>query len=80
MATAAVRKTIWLAAGRTAILPVAILVLVGLMVVPVPTAVLDIGFISNITISLAVLMVSLNAAKPLDFSSCLLYTSPSPRD
>ncbi|MFT8554058.1 MAG: flagellar biosynthesis protein FlhA [Zymomonas mobilis] len=69
MATAAVRKTIWLAAGRTAILPVAILVLVGLMVVPVPTAVLDIGFISNITISLAVLMVSLNAAKPLDFSS-----------
>lgn len=69
MATTAVRKTIWLAAGRTAILPVAILVLVGLMVVPVPTAVLDIGFITNITISLAVLMVSLNAAKPLDFSS-----------
>src|SRR5690349_21620211 len=43
--------------------------LVGLMVVPVPATVLDIGFIANIMISLAVLMVALNATKPLDFSS-----------
>ena len=35
--------------------------------VPVPAIMLDIGFITNIMISLAVLMVALNAAKPLDF-------------
>jgi len=47
----------------------ATLLLVGLMVIPVPAFALDMGFIANIMISLAVLMVALNAAKPLDFSS-----------
>ncbi len=60
---------IWLATMRGAALPLAILMLVMLLVVPVPSAILDIGFIANIMISLAVLMVALNAAKPLDFSS-----------
>jgi len=55
--------------ARTAALPVAILMLVVLMVVPIPSALLDVFFIMNITISLAVLMVSLNAQKPLDFSA-----------
>ncbi|MFL9840125.1 flagellar biosynthesis protein FlhA [Sphingomonas sp. ST-64] len=50
-------------------LPVAILVLVAMMVVPVPTFLLDAFFIMNIIISLAVLMVALNAQKPLDFSA-----------
>ncbi|MEO7169205.1 MAG: FHIPEP family type III secretion protein, partial [Sphingomonas sp.] len=54
---------------RSAALPVAILLLVVLMVVPIPPALLDLFFIMNITISLAVLMVSLNAQKPLDFSA-----------
>ena len=45
------------------------LIVVMLMVVPVPSAILDLGFVVNIMISLAVLMVTLNAAKPLDFSS-----------
>ncbi|MEO7679968.1 MAG: FHIPEP family type III secretion protein, partial [Sphingomonas sp.] len=49
---------------RSAALPVAILLLVVLMVVPIPAALLDLFFIMNITISLAVLMVSLNAQKP----------------
>ncbi|WP_431312139.1 flagellar biosynthesis protein FlhA [Sphingomonas immobilis] len=39
------------------------------MVVPIPSAMLDLFFIMNITISLAVLMVALNAQKPLDFSA-----------
>jgi flagellar biosynthesis protein FlhA len=60
---------IWMSAAKGAVLPVAILMLVMFMVVPVPSFVLDIGFITNILISLAVLMVALNAAKPLDFSS-----------
>ncbi|MBY0581457.1 MAG: flagellar biosynthesis protein FlhA [Sphingomonas sp.] len=54
---------------RGAALPVAILLLVVLMVVPIPAAMLDFFFILNITISLAVLMVALNAQKPLDFSA-----------
>ncbi len=57
------------AGAATAALPVAILVLVLLMVVPIPALLLDIGFIANIMISLAVLMIALSAARPLDFSS-----------
>jgi flagellar biosynthesis protein FlhA len=60
---------VWMSAGRGAILPLATLMLVMLMVVPIPASLLDVGFILNIMISLAVLMVALNAAKPLDFSS-----------
>src|SRR5688500_16436418 len=67
--TSAINRKLWLSAGRGAIMPLATLALVGLMIVPVPAMVLDIGFIANIMISLAVLMVALNAAKPLDFSS-----------
>jgi len=55
--------------AKAGILPIATLLLVIFMVLPVPVMVLDIGFIANITIALAVLMVALNAAKPLDFSS-----------
>jgi len=65
-------------AARGAALPVAILLLVLLMVVPIPAAALDFFFIMNITISLAVLMVALNAQKPLDFSafpSVLLFAT-----
>jgi len=58
-----------LASGRGAALPLAILLLVVVMVVPIPAFLLDIFFVANIAISLAVLMVSLNAQKPLDFSS-----------
>ncbi len=54
---------------RSFALPIAILVLVAMMVVPVPTFLLDTFFIMNIIISLAVLMVALNAQKPLDFSA-----------
>jgi flagellar biosynthesis protein FlhA len=57
------------AAGKGAVLPIATLMLVMLMVVPIPATILDIGFVTNIMISLAVLMVAINVAKPLDFSS-----------
>ncbi|MEO1045856.1 MAG: flagellar biosynthesis protein FlhA [Pseudomonadota bacterium] len=52
-----------------ALLPFATLLLVIFLVLPVPAFILDVGFITNIMISLAVLMVALNATKPLDFSS-----------
>ncbi len=59
----------WVLTARSSVLPIAILMLVVLMIVPVPAILLDIGFIANIVISMAVLMVALNAAKPLDFSA-----------
>ena len=69
MATQAINRRLWIGSAKGAILPLATLMLVGLMIVPVPSFILDIGFIANIMISLAVLMVALNAAKPLDFSA-----------
>ena len=69
MSQIAMKRAVWLSAGRGAVLPVATLLVVMLMVVPVPATLLDLGFITNIMISLAVLMVALNVAKPLDFSS-----------
>lgn len=68
----------FLANGRQAALPLAILLLVLVMVVPIPAFLLDIFFVANIAISLAVLMVALNAQKPLDFSAfptVLLFTT-----
>ncbi|MDE2619275.1 MAG: flagellar biosynthesis protein FlhA [Sphingomonadales bacterium] len=50
-------------------LPAGILTLICLMIVPVPTILLDVFFVLNIALSVAVLMAAMNAAKPLDFSS-----------
>jgi flagellar biosynthesis protein FlhA len=78
MASGEVKRRLWASAGRDAVLPLATLMMVVLMVVPVPAMLLDVGFITNIMISLAVLMVALNASKPLDFSSfptVLLFTT-----
>ncbi len=51
------------------LLPAAILVIVCLMVVPIPAALLDIAFTSNILLALVMLMVVLHASRPLDFSA-----------
>lgn len=59
----------WRAAATGSALPIGILVLVLLMVVPVPATVLDIGFVANIMLSLAVLMIALSATRPVDFSA-----------
>src|SRR6476661_2694851 len=78
MASGEMKRKLWASAGRDAVLPLATLMMVVLMVVPVPAMLLDVGFITNIMISLAVLMVALNASKPLDFSSfptVLLFTT-----
>ena len=50
-------------------LPVGILMLVAMMVIPLPSALLDVFFTSNILLSLLILMVAMNAFRPLDFSS-----------
>lgn len=50
-------------------LPAGILALIVLMVVPISSIVLDIFFVLNIGLSIAILMTAINARKPLDFSS-----------
>lgn len=65
----AINLRVWGGVITGSLMPMAILLVIMLMIVPVPSTVLDIGFIANIMISLAVLMVALNAAKPLDFSA-----------
>ncbi|MCX7863950.1 MAG: FHIPEP family type III secretion protein, partial [Novosphingobium sp.] len=50
-------------------LPAGILALIVLMIVPVPAMLLDVCFVVNIALSVAILMAAMNAARPLDFSS-----------
>ena len=50
-------------------LPAGILTLIGLMIVPTPALLLDVFFVINIALSVAILMAAMNAEKPLDFSS-----------
>ena len=50
-------------------LPAGILALIAMMILPIPTLLLDIFFVFNIALSVGILMAALNAKKPLDFSS-----------
>ena len=59
-------------------LPTGILILIALMIVPVPAVLLDLAFVLNIALSVAIVMAAMNAAKPLDFSafpSVLLFAT-----
>jgi flagellar biosynthesis protein FlhA len=51
------------------IVSIGILVLVAMMVLPLPAFLLDTFFVTNILVSLLVLMVALHTFRPLDFSS-----------
>ena len=51
------------------VFPVGILALIAMMVLPLPVFLLDTFFVSNILVSLLVLMVAINTQRPLDFSS-----------
>ncbi|WP_353226585.1 flagellar biosynthesis protein FlhA [Novosphingobium sp.] len=59
----------WFANVGALALPAGILTLITLMIVPIPAMMLDVFFVFNIALSVAVLMAAMNAAKPLDFSS-----------
>lgn len=49
--------------------PILVLMILGMMILPLPAIVLDFFFTFNIAISVIVLMVSLYAREPLEFSS-----------
>lgn len=59
----------WFANPGAFALPAGIMMLITLMVVPIPAFLLDVFFVFNIALSVAVLMASMNAQRPLDFSS-----------
>lgn len=48
--------------------PVLVLLILAMMVLPLPTFMLDVLFTFNIALAMIVLLVSLNANRPLDFS------------
>ena len=51
------------------VMPIGILVLVAMMVLPPPVYLLDTFFVSNILLSLLILMVAMHTHRPLEFSS-----------
>ena len=54
---------------KSGILPAGIIALVAMMVLPLPIFLLDVFFVSNILISLVILMVAMHTFRPLEFSS-----------
>ena len=50
-------------------LPLGIMLLMVMMVIPLPSYLLDVFFTTNILLSLLILMVALHTFRPLDFSS-----------
>ncbi|NQZ48310.1 MAG: FHIPEP family type III secretion protein, partial [Erythrobacter sp.] len=59
----------WRGLPASMALPFGILALLVLLVLPIPSLLLDMFFVLNIAMAVAVLMVALNARTPLDFSS-----------
>src|SRR5574340_398216 len=53
--------------GRLAV-PMLVLLILAMMVLPLPTIMLDVLFTLNIALAMIVMLVSLNARRPLDFS------------
>ncbi|MEW6271327.1 MAG: flagellar biosynthesis protein FlhA [Thermodesulfobacteriota bacterium] len=58
-----------LLAGGEALLPLAFVVVVVLMVVPIPTGVLDLLLAFNVSLSLMVLLLAIYTLRPLEFST-----------
>ena len=51
------------------VIPLGILIIVAMMVLPLPTFLLDVFFSFNILLALLVLMIAIHSFRPLDFSS-----------
>jgi len=61
----------WLATTDLKIMtgPVLIVLILSMMILPLPTFILDLLFTFNIALAIMVLMVSMLTEKPLDFSA-----------
>ena len=64
--------------NSSTMLAVAVMLILGIMLLPMPTFLIDMFLVMNITGALVIIFVArLHYAIT---STCLLYTSPSPRD
>jgi len=54
---------------KTTVIPVVLVITLFILVLPIPTALLDVFLAGNITLSLVILFSSLYITRPLDFSS-----------
>ena len=71
-----------------AILGIGIVVILSIMLLPLPSALLDVLIAANISVALVILLTAIYSVRAVDFAvfpsilliTCLLYTSPSPRD
>ena len=54
---------------KNGVLPLGVLAIIAMMILPLPPVLLDLFFVSNILVSLLVLMVAMHTNRPLDFSS-----------
>ena len=64
--------------SKDVILPLSVVSVLGLMILPVPSSVLDLLLAVNITAALAIMLTSMHIERPLDFSvfpSLLLVTT-----
>ena len=50
-------------------IPALVLLIIAMLILPLPTVLLDILFTLNIMIALIVIMIGIHTEKPLDFSS-----------
>ncbi|NOY42883.1 MAG: flagellar biosynthesis protein FlhA [Planctomycetes bacterium] len=78
MASEVSGATDWIRRGQDLILPVAIVASVLVILVPLPTALMDVLLAGNITIAVIVLLTTIYVRSPLDFSifpSLLLATT-----
>ena len=62
------------------VMPIGILALVAMMVLPLPVVLLDTFFVSNILVSLLVLMVAINPQRPLRHGARRTHRRSRPRD
>ena len=58
-----------IAVAKNGVLPLGVLAIIAMMILPLPPVLLDLFFVSNILVSLLVLMVAMHTNRPLDFSS-----------
>src|SRR5512141_1461533 len=56
-------------ARSDAVLAAVVVGIVAMMIIPLPTAVLDILIVLNITFSLTILLLTLNVREPMEFSA-----------
>ncbi|MCB9134631.1 MAG: flagellar biosynthesis protein FlhA [Anaerolineales bacterium] len=57
-----------LASSKDVLMALAIVLIIGMMIVPMPPAALDLLIVLNLAVSLGIILLTINISRPLDFS------------